>query len=118
MPDDAGSLAIVWSPIYRPEWDDEPDKYVTHGVVGWGRSRRLARAEDAARRFKAYLGAQHFDPARYGLAGPAQAKFFVSLFVGGRTITLRTYPTLRAAREALERFHAALGERHPLTPDA
>ena len=109
MSNGAGSLTIVWSPTYRPEWDDEPHEYVAYGVVGWGRSRRLARTEDAARRFKAYLGVQHFDPARYGLTGAAQAKFFVSLFVGGRTVGLLTYPTLRPAREALERFHTALG---------
>lgn len=108
MAEGASALTFIWSPIYRPEWDDVPGEYVAHGVVGWGRSRRLARAEDAARRFKAYLGVQHFDPARYGLEGEAQAKFFVSLFVAGRTVTLRTYPTLREAREALERFHAAL----------
>ena len=111
MSDGGGSLSIVWSPIYRPEWDDAPREYVAHGVVGWGRSRRLARAADPARIFKAYLGVQHFDPARYGLAGEARAKFFVSLFVGGRTVTLRTYPTLREAHDALERFHTGLAER-------
>lgn len=104
----AGSLTITWSQIYHQEWDDAPGEYVESGVVGWGRSRRLARAEDPARRFKAYLGVQHFDPARYGLAGEAQPKFFVSLFASGRTVALRTYPTLRQAREALECFHAAL----------
>lgn len=108
MTDRAESLTIKWSPIYRPEWDDTPEEYVVQGVVAWGRSRRLARAVDTARRFKAYLGVQHFDPARYGLAGEAQAKFFVSLFVGGRTVALHTYPTLRQARDALERFHATL----------
>ena len=111
---DAGVLTITWSPVYRPEWDDVPRAYIQSGAVGWGRSRRLARAEDPARLFKAYLGVQHFDPARYGLAGEAQAKFFVSLFVGGRTVALRTYPTLPAARAALEQFHAAL--YHPRAP--
>lgn len=114
MSDDADSLTITWSPIYRPEWDDAPAEYVEHEVVGWGRSRRLARAEDAARRFKAYLGVQHFDPARYGLAGEPQATFFVSLFVNGRTVVLHTYPTLHEARDTLERVHSALRARHPL----
>lgn len=111
MADGSGTLSIVWSPVYRPEWDDAPEEYVASGIVCRGRSRRLARAEDPTRRFKAYLGVQHFDPARYGLAGEAQAKFFVSLFVAGRTISLRTFSTLHEAREALERFWSRLADR-------
>ena len=101
-------LAIVWSAIYRAEWDSTPEAYVENGVVRWGRSRRLGRAEDAARRFKAYLGVQHDDPARWRLAGEPRARFFVSLFVGQRTVALRTYPTMGEALAMLERFHAAL----------
>ncbi|HEV2459677.1 MAG TPA: hypothetical protein VGS80_15075 [Ktedonobacterales bacterium] len=101
-------LGILWSPVYRPEWDSTAEAYVEHGVVGWGRSRRLGRAEDVERRFKAYLGVQHDDPARWGLAGEPRARFFVSLFVGQRTVALRTYPTMGEAVETLERFHAAL----------
>lgn len=79
-----------------------------HGLVGWGRSRRLARAEDRAVAFKAYLGVQHDDPARWHGSGPARSVFFLSLFLANRTVTLRTYPTLGAALVELRRFHAAL----------
>ena len=103
-----GTLTIEWSVAYHPEWDDMPDAYVEHGVVASGRSRRLARAEHARCALKAYLGVQHYDPTRYGLAGEPQAKFFLSLFVHGRTVTLRTFPTLGAARAALAHFHASI----------
>lgn len=101
-------LAIRWSAAYRPEWDEDPAAYVAHGVVGWGRSRRLARAEDPARAFKAYLGVQHYDPGRYHLAGEPRSVFFLSLFLAGRTITLRTFPTVAAALAELRHFHARL----------
>ncbi|HEV2458021.1 MAG TPA: hypothetical protein VGS80_06615 [Ktedonobacterales bacterium] len=101
-------LGIAWSPVYRLEWDSTPEAYVEHGVVGWGRSRRLGRAEAVEQRFKAYLGVQHDDPARWGLAGEPRARFFVSLFVGQRTVALRTYATMGEALEALERVYAAL----------
>jgi hypothetical protein len=81
---------------------------VEQGVVAWGRSRRLARAADARVAFKAYLGVQHDDPARWGRDGEARAVFFLSLFVAGRTVALHTYPTLPAARAALAAFHARL----------
>ncbi|MFI5273210.1 MAG: hypothetical protein ACHQ4H_09300 [Ktedonobacterales bacterium] len=108
MEDAIPDLVIEWSPVYRPEWDATPDAYAAHDVVRWGYSRRLARAEDAARRFTAYLGVRHFDPGRYGLAGDPQTKFFVSLFVNRRTVALRTFPTMAQAREMLARFHAQL----------
>jgi hypothetical protein len=107
-PQEAPGLAIRWSAAHRPEWDEDPAAYVAHGVVGWGRSRRLARAEDAARAFKAYLGVQHFDPARHYLAGEPRSVFFLSLFLAGRTVTLRTFPTLPAALAELRGFHARL----------
>ena len=50
------ALSIHWSPIYQAEWDQAPEAYVDAGVVGVGRSRRLAKAEDASRAFTAYLG--------------------------------------------------------------
>jgi hypothetical protein len=55
---------------------------------------------------KAYLGVQHVDPGRPGWAvvGEAQARFFVSLFVSGRCVTLRTFPGMDAALEALDAF--------------
>ncbi len=110
-PEDAGGLRIAWSPTYHPAWDDTPEAYLAHGVVAWGRSRRLARLEDARRAFKGYLGVQHADPARWHAAGEPCTVFFVSLFVLGRTVALRTYPTLGAALAEARRVHAALGAR-------
>ena len=62
-------LTIVWSAAYRAAWDATPEAYVEAGVVGWSRSRRLARAEDASAGFKAYVGVQHYDPSRWHVAG-------------------------------------------------
>lgn len=103
-------LTFAWSPVYRPEWDDAPDRYVEHDIVSWGRSRRLARVEDSSIPLKAYLGVQHFDPSRWNLPGEARAVFFLSLFVDGRTVTLRTFPSMAAALAALHAFHAELRE--------
>ncbi len=104
----AGELDIEWAQAYRREWNDAPEAYVAHGVVGWGRSRRLARAQDRARHFKAYLGVQHFDPARWYGTGDPVARFFLSVFVQNRTVALRTYPTAGAALADLRAFHASL----------
>jgi hypothetical protein len=109
LPGDPAGLRITWSPNYRAAWDDTPEAYLAHGVVAWGRSRRLARFEDARRAFKGYLGVQHADPARWHAAGEPRTVYFVSLFLLGRTVTLRTYPTLAAALGEARRFHAALG---------
>jgi hypothetical protein len=110
MPHGTGEpgLAMSWSAAYRPEWDAVPEAYVAHGIVGWGRSRRLARADDSARGFKAYVGVQHFDPARWHARGEPRAVFFVSLFLRGRTVTLQTFPTMPAALAELRAFHARL----------
>ncbi|HLJ79881.1 MAG TPA: hypothetical protein VKT52_00255 [Ktedonobacterales bacterium] len=116
MNDDVPELIYQWSAIYRPEWDAIPEKYVECGLVGWGSSRRLARIADPARAFKAYFGVQHFDPGRWNLPGEPASKFFLSLFVRNRTVTLRTFPTLAAARAELERFHASLPRK--ITPNA
>ena len=102
---------IVWSAAYHPAWDAQPQAYVTAAIVAWGRSRRLGRAADPQRAFKAYLGVQHSDPARWGLAGLAQARFFVSLFVAGRTVALHTHPTMTAALGELADFYARLSNR-------
>lgn len=101
-------LQIAWSGAYHAEWDDTPAAYVEQDVVGWGRSRRLARASDPAVAFKAYLGVQHDDPARWHVAGEPRAVFFLSLFVAGRTVSLRTFPTMGAALTELRAFHARL----------
>jgi hypothetical protein len=66
----------------------------------------LARAEDAALAFKAYIGVQHFDPARWNLPGEATAKYFLSVIARGRTLWLRTFPTMGEALAALRAAHA------------
>ena len=115
--DDA--LTIAWSAIYRPDWDAAPAAYVESGVVGWSRSRRLARAEDASAGFKAYVGVQHYDPSRWHVAGEPRAVFFVSFFHGGRTLALRTFPTMDDALAELRRVHAGLAAplAGPAAPD-
>ncbi len=94
-------LTVRWSPVYQPEWDETPQAYVDAGIVGVGRSRRLAKAQDTHRAFKAYLGVQHWDPSRWNLPGEERAIFFLSLFRDNRTLALRTYPTIPAALAAL-----------------
>ena len=101
-------LTIRWSPIYQPQWDETPQAYVDAGVVGVGRSRRLAKAEDASRGFTAYLGVQHWDPARWNLPGEARAVFFLSTFRNHRTLALHTYPTIPAALSALDAIWRSL----------
>ena len=32
---------VEWHHEYRPAWDGDPEQYVAHDLVGWGRSRRL-----------------------------------------------------------------------------
>ncbi|MFL5732765.1 MAG: hypothetical protein ACJ78Q_06145 [Chloroflexia bacterium] len=95
---------IDWHREYHPEWDDAPDEYAEHGVVHWGRSRRLGLL--TLGRTKAYLGVQHVDPNLPGWAivDNPQARFFLSLFVAGRCITLSTFPTMDAALQALGSF--------------
>ena len=69
LPNSHDGLTLRWSPVYQPQWDETPQAYVDAGIVGVGRSRRLARAEDRQRGFKAYLGIQHWDPSRWNLPG-------------------------------------------------
>ncbi len=107
--DRAHELRISWSATYCPGWDARPEEYVTSGVVGWGRSRRLARIYDPTSAFTAYLGIQHFDPARWNLPGAPVAKYFASLFVRGRTVGLHTYATMNDALTAVRTFHERLG---------
>ena len=101
-------MEIEWAPWYRPEWEERPERYLEEGVVGWGYSRRLAKARDDRLDLKAYIGVQHHDPGRWNLPGAPAARFFLSLFVHGQTVSLRTYPTIAAARSALVSFHKAL----------
>jgi hypothetical protein len=101
LPNPPDGLTIHWSSVYQPQWDDMPQAYVDAGIVGAGRSRRLARASDTRHAFKAYLGVQHWDPSRWNLPGEERAVFFLSLFRDNRTLALRTYSTLTEALAAL-----------------
>src|SRR5262245_30518420 len=100
---------IEWSPFYQPAWDDAPDTYVACGTVAWGRSRRLGKYVDDVLGLKAYVGVQHYDPARWGAPGEPRAVFFLSLFLDGQTVTLRTFPRMGAARAALAALRTQVG---------
>jgi hypothetical protein len=102
-------LESQWSPLYHPEWDTDPQQYLDCGLVKWGHSRRLVRFDDRQHDFKAYIGVHHSDPAAWGAPGPAQTRYFLSLFVSGRTIALHTYNTLPEAFTALTIFQHKLG---------
>src|SRR5262249_20846413 len=101
---------IQWSPVYQPAWNDAPEAYVEAGAVTWGRSRRLGSYVDDTLGLKAYLGVQHYDPARWGISGEPQVKFFLSLFLDGRTVMLRTFPTMGATLAALDAFERRVTE--------
>jgi hypothetical protein len=106
-----GALAIVWSPIYLPAWDETPQAYVDAGTMAPGRSRRLAKITHARHDFKAYLGVRHFEPARWNLPGEPTTTFFASFFIAGRTVALRTFPTLSDALATVVTFADALAKR-------
>jgi hypothetical protein len=95
---------IRWNSCYRSEWDNTPDRYADEGVVGWARSRRLGMLDLG--RYKAYVGVQHVDPKRpgWGIVDEPQARFFASMFVGGRCVALRTFPSMTNALDALCAF--------------
>lgn len=99
----------AWSRIYTPAWDDTPQAYVEAGLVAWGRSRRLMRFDDPGLRIRAYAGVQHYDPARWNIPGEARARFFMSLFLDNRTVTLRTFATMADALSALDTFRSQVG---------
>ena len=100
-----GGLRSTWSAIYQPDWDGDPEQYLHSGLVKWGHSRRLARFDDPRHAFKAFIGIHHSDPAQWGGTGPARTRFFLSVFVRGKTSTLRTYDTLAEAHTALLSVH-------------
>jgi hypothetical protein len=102
------TFTIAWAPHYQAEWDEDPARYVAAGVVAWGHSRRLARVDDPARAFKAYLGVRHAEPRVWGSDDAPYTRFFLSLFLHGRTITLRTFATMPEALAALHAFYATL----------
>ncbi len=101
-------MEIEWADWYRADWDEQPERYIEEGVLGWGRSRRLAKAHDDRLRLKSYIGVQHYDPGRWNAPGEPSTRFFLSLFVDGRTISLRTYPTVEAALATLTSFQDML----------
>src|SRR5262245_22220991 len=101
-------MEIEWAPWYHPDWDGRPERYVAEGVVGRGYSKRLAKARDDRLGLKAYIGVQHYDPGRWNLPGEPSGRFFLSLFIHGQTVSLRTYPTIEAAVSALASSHTAL----------
>jgi hypothetical protein len=104
-------MEIAWAPWYQPDWDEQPERYLEEGIVSWGRSRRLAKARDVRLGLKAYIGVQHYDPSRWNLPGEPSARYFLSLFVHGQTISLQTYPTIQAALAALAAFQDMLRAR-------
>jgi hypothetical protein len=105
-------MEIDWASWYHPDWDGQPERYIEEGVVGRGYSRRLAKARVDRLGLKAYIGVQHYDPSRWNLPGEPSARYFLSLFVHGRTVSLRTYPTIEAALSALACFQKALAANH------
>ncbi len=95
---------VVWHREYRSEWDSTPQEYAERGFVRWGKSRRLGMFQRG--RVKAYLGVQHVDPGRPGWAivDEPTARFFISVFLAGRVVTLKTYTNMHEALEMLAAF--------------
>lgn len=92
---------VKWNAHYQRNWDAMPDHYVDSGFLSLGKSRRLGRLEKGS--IKAYIGVQHVDPERAGWAVivSAHARFFASLFINGRVVTLRSFKTVDLALEWL-----------------
>jgi hypothetical protein len=108
MPVTDVGLEACWSAIYHPEWDTDPERYLTSGLLKRGGNRRLARFDDHLHALKAYIGVHHSDPSHWGASGPARTRYFLSFFVSGKTISLHTYDTLGEAQAALSTFHRQL----------
>ena len=102
---------ISWSEAYRPEYDADPQRYVEEGAVNWARSRRLGFLKLGAN--KAYIGVQHIDPAIPGwnIVDRPEARFFVSFFIEGQCVALRTAPTMDGALELLWDMLRSVGVR-------
>jgi hypothetical protein len=90
---DEGSVRyqVTWNASYNRDWDDLPERYLEHGIVAWGKSRRLGHLEIG--RYKAYIGIQHVDPGNSGweMVESPSARFFGSLFIDGKVVSLRTF---------------------------
>jgi hypothetical protein len=93
--------AIDWNAEYHPEWDNTPERYEQAGIVGWGKSRRLGIYRNGP--IKAYIGLQHVDTSKHGwnIADEPYTRFFISLFVNNRVVTLRTFPAIDATLDFL-----------------
>jgi hypothetical protein len=96
-------LPITWSVCYHPAWDVAPEAYLQARIVAPGRSRRLGRYSDALRGRKGFIGVYH-QPGPPGSEG--RTRFFLSLFVQGRTLGLRSYATIDDLLVVLGAFHA------------
>lgn len=99
-PDELHAL-VEWHREYRREWDADANEYVRAELVGWGKTRRLG--VQRAGRLKAYVGVQHVDTTNANWAAAAEpfARFFLSLFVDGRCVTLRTFRSMDDALATL-----------------
>lgn len=93
--------SMHWHREYRPEWDSSPRLYADAGLVGWGKSRRLGKLELGD--LKAYLGVQHIDPSLPGwnIVPEPETRVFLSVFVRGRVVALRTFASVDAALQVL-----------------
>ncbi|HST05993.1 MAG TPA: hypothetical protein VLQ48_14840 [Chloroflexia bacterium] len=99
---------IEWHREYNRAWDADANAYVRAEVVAWGKTRRLGVLR--AGRLKAYIGVQHIDTTSgaWDIEGEPFARFFVSLFRDGRSVTLRTFASMDEALAALNQW-AELG---------
>jgi hypothetical protein len=93
-----------WHQEYRREWDSDPDAYIRAGLLAFGKTRRLCVVELG--QIKAYVGVQHVDTAdrSWGIEGDPFARFFASMFVDGKCVALRTFPTVDDALTAIATF--------------
>lgn len=92
---------ISWNADYNPVWDGSPNLYLEADLVGWGKSRRLGVLRTGP--IKAYVGLQHVDTTKRGwnISDEPHTRFFASLFVNNRVVTLRTFSTMQATLEFL-----------------
>lgn len=96
-------LPIIWSAWYNSEWDSQPEAYLQVQVVKPTRSRRLGRYYDPLHERKGYIGVYHqVDPHK--IAG--RTRFFLSLFLYGQTLGLKSFATISDLLVVLEAFHA------------
>lgn len=110
------SVIITWADGFEPQWSKTPLRYVEAGWVAWGRSRRLLKIEAPDVDLKSYLGIQAWDPGLWNLPGAPEAKFFLSIFAHGRTVSMRTFATGDGALDALGEALPRAGGIHRTPP--